>query len=277
MRIAIISDIHGNPVALAAVLRDAASAGVERFWFLGDHCAIGPEPSAVLERIARLPDATLTRGNTDRYAVTGEGPPPGLNAVREDPELIPVFARIAASFAWTRGHLTATGWLGWLESLPLEIRFELGEIRVLAVHAAPGKDDGPGVHPGSSDVELADMMAEADADLLFVGHTHEALVRRAGDGIVVNLGSVSNPRAPDLRASYVILEATSAGVELEPRRVAYDHESFVASVLRSRHPAADFILAHQRGEVCGTAPHADHVPVARGTTVRLRDAVVALK
>ncbi|MGD8279318.1 MAG: metallophosphoesterase family protein [Gemmatimonadota bacterium] len=277
MRIALIADVHGNPIALDAVLRDAASAGAERFLFLGDHCAIGPEPSAVLERIARLPDAVLTRGNTDRYIVTGDGPPPGVKAVREDPDLIPVFAQIAASFAWTRGHVTATGWLSWLEALPLEIRLEPGGIRMLAVHAAPGTDDGPGIHPGCSDAELGGMMAEADADLLIVGHTHEPLVRRAGDGMVVNVGSVSNPRAPDLRASYLMLEATSAGVELKPRRVAYDHEAFVASVFRSRHPSADFILAHQRGEVGSTAPHADHLPLAAGTTARVGNGVVVVK
>jgi len=276
VRIALISDIHGNTIALDAVLRDAESAGVERFWFVGDHCAIGPEPSAVIERIAELPDAAFTRGNTDRYVVTGEGPPPGVNAVRENPELVPLFAQIAASFAWTRGHVTATGRLGWLDGLPLEIRTELGGVRVLAVHAAPGTDDGPGIHPGCSDADLAGIMAGAEADLIVVGHTHEAMVRRAGDGIVVNLGSVSNPRAPDLRASYAILEATTGGVVLQPRRVAYDHDAFVASVLRSRHPAVDFILAHQRGEVAAMPRHADHTPVARGTTVDVRGGVVAL-
>jgi len=51
----------------------------------------------------------------------------------------------------------------------------------------------------------------------------------------------------------------------------------VASVLRSGHPSADFILAHQRGEVAGAVPHADHVPVAPGTSVHAGNGVVILR
>jgi putative phosphoesterase len=270
MRIALLSDVHGNPVALDAVLADARAAGAERTWVLGDHAAIGPEPAAAVERIAALDGVVVTRGNTDRYVVTGEGPPPELAAVRDDPTMIPTYAAIAASFAWTRGYLTGRGWLDWLERLPLEHRLTTPSgVRLLAVHAAPGTDDGEGVHPGRSDAELATLLSAADADVVIVGHTHEAMARRVGGRVVVNLGSVSNPRAPDLRASYALLEVTTAGVEIVPRRVAYDHAAFTAAVHRSRHPAAEFILRHQRGELPSRPPHADHTPLAPGARIRV--------
>ena len=97
------------------------------------------------------------------------------------------------------------------------------------------------------------MITDADADLVVVGHTHEVMVRRIDHTVVINLGSVSNPRSPDLRASYVILEATTSGIELEHRRVSYDHQAFIDAVHRSRHPAAEFILSYQRGEQSGRA------------------------
>lgn len=269
MRIALISDIHGNVPALEAVLVDARAQGVDQHWFLGDFAAIGPEPAAALEVVAALTGSRWCRGNTDRYVVTGDRPAPPLATVREDPSLIATFTGIAASFAWTQGSLTAAGWLGWLEALPLDIRWDAPSgLGVLAVHASPGTDDGEGIHAGRSTADLATLIAGADADVVFVGHTHEALVRRVGDVLVVNVGSVSNPTSPDLRASYVVLDATGSGMEIEHRRVSYDHDAFRQRVLRSRHPASEFILHFQRGEHAPRAPHADHVPLTPGERVR---------
>lgn len=268
MRTAILSDVHGNRFALEAVLADAATLGVEEWWVLGDHCAIGPEPALVIERLAGLANARFTRGNTDRYVLTDETPSRDLEAVRERPDRIPSLVRIATSLAWTKGFVTATGWMRWLEDLPLELRHMLPNgIRILGVHASPGNDDGEGVHPGSSNAELRAYIDGAAADVLIVGHTHEPMVRRVDHALVVNLGSVSNPKAPDLRASYVIMEPTDTGLRLMHRRVAYDAAGFVEVVLRARHPAERFILSHQRGERLGRPPHQDHVPVVTGEWV----------
>ena len=274
MRIALISDIHGNSVALEAVLADCAALSVAHFWFIGDYAAIGPDPDAVLRRIAALPNAHFLRGNTDRYVVTGDGPPPALGAVRSNPALIETYAGIAASTAWTRGFITATGWFDWLAALPLDHRYTAPNgARILAVHAAPGSDDGEGIHAGRSNAELGGLIHGSDADLVFVGHTHEPLVRRVGTTLVVNLGSVSNPRSDDLRASYVVLDLAAPGVSLAHRRVAYDYAAFAEAVRLSRHPAASFIMSYQRGEQPGHPPHADHVPLEPGTVVHVTPAV----
>ncbi|HSL71110.1 MAG TPA: metallophosphoesterase family protein [Longimicrobiales bacterium] len=277
MRIALVSDIHGNLIALDAVLADAHALGVEQFWFIGDFSAIGPEPATVLDRVTGLSNARFTRGNTDRYVVTGDRPPPDLDTVRSNPALITTYAGIAASLAWTRGFLTASGWLDWLARLPLDIRLTTPEgIRILAVHAAPGSDDGEGIHPGRSNAELAQLIADSDADVIFVGHTHQAMIRRVGRVPVVNLGSVSNPRSDDLRASYVLLDITASGVEFVHRRVPYDHGAFSESVYRSRHPAVEFILSYQRGEQSGREPHADDTPFRLGEPVRVAAAAISV-
>lgn len=252
MRIALLSDIHGNLLALEAVLADIASCGgADAYWVLGDVAAIGYAPVPVIERLVALPEVRFVRGNTDRYTVTGEWPPraPSLAAAQADPGQLDTLLQIARSFAWTQGALAATGWLPWLAALPLEQRLTLPDgTRLLGVHAAPGCDDGPGVHPALDDAALAGVLAEGAADLICVGHTHVPLDRAVGRVRVVNLGSIGNPVTADLRASYGLLEAATASHRFQLRRVAYDRLAAIAAVEQSRHPAVSFLIPFLRGE-----------------------------
>ena len=75
MRLALFSDIHGNPLALDAVLADIQRQGeVDAYWVLGDFAALGYDPVTPLEYLIALPNASFTRGNTDRYVVTEDLP-----------------------------------------------------------------------------------------------------------------------------------------------------------------------------------------------------------
>lgn len=249
MRIALLSDVHGNPIALDAVLADIqVQGGADAFWVLGDLAAIGHDPIGTLERLIALPDVRFSRGNTDRYVVTGERPPPTMEAAQANPRLLPKVLEIAQGFAWTQGCVTAAGWLDWLAELPLEQRLTLPDgTRLLGVHAAPGTDDGTGVHPDLGDSELKTLVADCGADVVCVGHVHWPGDRRLDNVRVVNLGSVSNPLASDLRASYVFLEADASGYRLQHRRVDYDLKAVIEAIQRSRHPAGAFITGHFLG------------------------------
>src|SRR6266545_2978836 len=244
MRLAILSDIHGNAIALKAVLADIERlGGVDAVWVLGDLVAIGPDPIGVLECIAALPQVYCTRGNTDRYVVTGERPSPSPAEVQNNLPLRPVLLEVTGTFAWTLGAVTIGGWRDWLANLPLDIRIELPDgTSLLGVHAVPGCDDGPGIHPALSDSELATIVANEPANLICVGHTHWPLERRIGGKRIVNLGSISNPLPPDLRASYIILEADASGYTIAYRRVEYDREAVIAAVQVMQHPGAGFIV-----------------------------------
>lgn len=248
MKIALIADIHGNSIALDGVLADAALHQPDLYCFLGD-LVDGHDPSGVLERIADLPNARSIAGNTEHYIVTGEGPPSlHLDAVQMQPDRLPLFQEATASWAWSKGWLCATGWFEWVKDLPVEERMPLptGET-LLCVHSAPGYADGPGIGPHTDDAELAHLVAGCGATLVCVGHTHVPFVRVTGAVTVVNPGAVSNPLAPDLRASYALLEANGAGFNVSHRRVAYDHQAVIAAVRRAQHPAARFIIDHQLG------------------------------
>src|ERR1700735_1701857 len=80
MRLGIMADIHGNDVALRAVLDDAATCQVGRWWVLGDLVLFGPRPAEVLGLLGSLPEAELLRGNCDRFVLTGEQPAPHATA-----------------------------------------------------------------------------------------------------------------------------------------------------------------------------------------------------
>lgn len=155
MKVAILADIHGNTMALENVLKDAETMGVEEYWFLGDYAAIGYDPVGVLERITSLPNARFIHGNTDRYLVTGELPWMGLEEAIRNLAHARTHVQVARSFAWTAGAVGTTGWLWWFKELPLDFRFTLPDgTRILAVHAAPGTDDGMGININTSNEDL---------------------------------------------------------------------------------------------------------------------------
>jgi predicted phosphodiesterase len=249
VKLGVVSDIHGNRVALDAVVADASTQGVGSWWALGDLVAIGPEPIPTLEVVANLPNVTITRGNTERYVLTGDRPPPSEADVVARPELLGLFAAVEGSFAWTRGALSSGGWLEWLATLPLEARTVLRDgTRLLGVHASPGRDDGDGITPDRPESDLAQALAPAEAELVCAGHTHRPTDRWVGDVHAVNLGSVSNPVTDDRRASYVIIHDDPHGHRVEHRRVAYDRDEFLRRLARSGHPEQGYIASFQRGE-----------------------------
>lgn len=247
MRLAIFGDIHGNSIALDAVLSHIeADGGADRYVVLGDHAAMGPDPVGVVERLAKLRNAALVRGNTDRYVVTGERPTWfKADRDRSDSERRQMEIEIDRSLAWTQDVVSAAGWSDWLEALEPISRLTLTDgTRLLAAHGSHHSDDDPRLGPDATDDELRTVLSDAAAELIFVAHTHRAMDRHLGPRLrVVNPGSVSNPipPEPDVRAGYVLLETDERRHSIELRRVPYDYEGFAQHLRRVHHPAADFL------------------------------------
>jgi len=256
VRLGVIADIHGNELALRAVLEDAASRGVDRWWVLGDLVLFGPRPAEVLELLAGLPGVAMLRGNTDRYVLTGEQPAPHATAAdaagRTD--LVERYGLVAAGIGWTRGVLDQTGMLEQLTALPAQLRLELpGGTRVLGVHASPAADDGPGIDPFIPGEQLGRLLAGCGADVVLGGHTHDQADRLA-DGIrALNPGSAGQPRPPG-RASWLLLEGHGHGdggsaLTAEYRAVPFDVAAVVRDLHRRRHPNAAFVESVLDGRV----------------------------
>ncbi len=148
MRIAVLSDVHSNLVALEAVLAHAGS--VDAVWHLGDIVGYGPEPDAVVERLAAL-GAIGARGNHDAAAIGG----------REIESFNP---EARAAMEWTRRHM-APATVAWLEALPQ--RLVQGEMTL--VHGSPR--DPTWEYVTSERVARANILALGTPHGLH-GHTH---------------------------------------------------------------------------------------------------------
>jgi predicted phosphodiesterase len=251
MKLGVIADVHGNDVALRAVLDDAARYHVDRWWVLGDLVLFGPRPAEVLDRLRGLPGVAMLRGNTDRYVLTGEQPAPHATVAdavgRTD--LVERYAAMAAGIGWTRGVLEQAGTLDYLASLPARLHLPLpGGIAVLGVHASPGADDGPGIDPGLPDEHLRGLLAGCDAGVVIGGHTHYQTDRTVAGIRALNPGSTGMPRPPG-QAGWLLLTAGGPGdLIAEQHRVPYDVDAVVRDLHRRRHPNAAFVQTVLTGE-----------------------------
>lgn len=251
MQIALLSDIHGCPIALEAVLDDIHSqGGADHYWVLGDLVDRGYDPVGTLQIVRSLPNVICTYGNTDSYVLNRYRPFPSFADAEADPRLWPRVVQVEKGVAWTQGCLAMGDHREWLGALSLEARLTLPDgTRLLGIHASPmEKDGGLGIRPYMSDADIAERLGDCQADLVVVGHTHAALERRVGGVHVVNLGRIGMPSKDDLRASYGLLRADARGYHLELRYVPYDTEAVIAAFRRSNNPIQDFIIGFYQGQ-----------------------------
>ncbi|WP_169739781.1 metallophosphoesterase family protein [Actinospica robiniae] len=245
MRLGVIADIHGNDVALRAVLKDAESLEVDRWWALGDLVLFGPRPVEVLQLLRTLPGIEMLRGNTDRYVLTGEQPAPHATAADAvaSLDLVQRYAAMAAGIGWTRGVLDQAGVLTALTTLPTRLRLQLPSgTSVLGVHASPAADDGSGISPEITDERLRLLLAGCDADIVIGGHTHRMTDRHL-DGIrVLNPGSAGLPHGADT-TSWLLLADEGHGPTVTHRTVPFDVNAVVEDLNRRRHPNTDFVTS----------------------------------
>jgi predicted phosphodiesterase len=258
MRLGVIADIHGNDVALHAVLKDAEHLAVDHWWALGDLVLFGPRPVEVLEVLHALPSIEMLRGNTDRYVLTGEQPAPHATAAdaAASLDLVQRYAAMAAGIGWTRGVLDQAGVLAALTTLPTQLRLQLPNgVGVLGVHASPRADDGPGIAPETAEDELRLLLAGCEADVVIGGHTHRSTDRLVDSLRALNPGSAGLPRVPGI-ASWLLPEDDGRGLAVSHRTVPFDVTAVVEDLGRRRHPNTEFVasvLTGQRPQIIHTA------------------------
>jgi putative phosphoesterase len=249
MRLGVVADIHGNEVALRAVLDDADGIEIDRWWALGDLVLFGPRPAEVLDLLQGLPGIDMLRGNTDRYVLTGEQPAPHATAADAAArvDLVERYGAVAAGIGWTRGVLDQAGLLTCLIDLPTQLRLELPSgTTLLGVHATLHADDGNGIDPAVPDEQLLPLLAGCGADVVVGGHTHVATDRFVGGIRALNPGSAGLPRTAGA-ASWLLLEDDGDSLSVFHRSAAFDVDA-VVSDMRRRHPNAEFISSVLTGQ-----------------------------
>ena len=219
MRIAILSDIHGNRRAFEAVLADLRQVAADLVVHGGDLAYGGAHPAEVVDQISALGWAGV-RGNTDEILWA---PQSLTDFAAKTPQLGPLLALIQDVIPPTLARLGAER-LRWLEGFPERYS---GEGFTL-VHASPG-DLWRAPMPNAGDEELQRVYAPLGARIVVYGHIHRPYVRRVGDMTVANTGSVSQSYDGDRRASYLVIEGQSVSI----RRVEYDVENEAKDLLQS--------------------------------------------
>ncbi len=231
MQVLVLSDIHGNLPALQAVLLDAGA--VDQVWCLGDVVGYGPYPNECIELLRKQPDLVCLLGNHDA-AVIGMIP---LQTFNQDARL---------SVQWTSATLRHSN-RAWLESLP---EVEVHEPFTL-VHGSPRNPVWEYLlDPGAASINFEYF----ETDYCFVGHTHLPIQftftqphrparwsippvdqeTKLKPRVIINPGSVGQPRDHDPRAAYALLD--TAGLTVRYKRVKYDIESVQQRILAENLP-----------------------------------------
>jgi putative phosphoesterase len=227
MRIAVVSDIHGNQTALEAVLADLRQTSPDLIFHGGDLADTGSSPVEVIDRIRDLGWRGVV-GNTDQMLAI---PATFEEFANRSPNLQSLWGVLREMAAVAREALGEER-LAWLRNLPLSL--SCGAIAL--VHASP---QNPWRAPASeaSDAELQSLYGPLGHPVVLYGHIHRPYVRTISGMIVANTGSVGLPYDGDPRASYLLIEDSKP----EIRRVEYDVKREIEALSRNGFPHSDWV------------------------------------
>jgi len=228
MHIAILADIHGNLTALYAVLADLRQQKPDVIYHGGDLAYGGANPSEVIDCIVQQGWKGVL-GNTDEMLWDASARP-ALEA--SAPKLKPLFKVLFDLSGPATKQMIGPSRLAWLRALPTELRHE----NLALTHAGPGNLWRAPMDT-ADDAELETTYKQMDAEIVVYCHIHRPFIRKIGDMIVCNTGSVGSPYDVDPRASYLMIDNGQPAT----RRVAYDVEKEVGRLLASHYPHKEWI------------------------------------
>lgn len=219
MKIAVISDIHGNMQALDSVLIDIKKENCDKIFCLGDLAMAGPQPDETIDRIKDMiinSDFELIQGNTDEYL--------SLDSDEMYQKIKIANPIMAEAYNYDRKIIKKEN-LEFLKTLPAKKEFEIFGVKILLVHGSP-RSNSENIFPEMSLEKIEKMLQGVDADLIFCGHTHQPCGYQTNTKqTVVNVGSVGRPLNEYPKACYLVLEITDDGeFYVEHKLINYDKE-----------------------------------------------------
>jgi putative phosphoesterase len=240
MRIALISDLHGNELAVAAVLADAKQQGVDQVICLGDVATLGPRPSEVL---ARLKDGNIPTimGNHDEFLID-------LDLIRKYTE-VPI---IVNSIDWCRAQLNQAE-LDYVSTFQRTMKIPLeGDSTLFLYHGSP-RSHMEDILATTPTEDLDRMLSGNSATVLAGGHTHIQMVRQHKGMLIVNPGSVGMPfkeyafgQKPTVmaHAEYATVESRGSQVSVTAHRVPLDRRQLREAAAGSDNPLTPTLIEH---------------------------------
>ncbi len=215
-RIAVLSDVHGNRLALEAVRESVRLSTADIVAVAGDLAFNGPDPAGSVDLLREMEagGALVIAGNTDVAVADFDW----AAAFPWFPDGPPEHFRIAAE--WAHDQLGPER-LDWLRRLPAERRIRVDDTLILVCHASPGSQTA-GLDADLDATATLERISRTDARVICCGHTHVPEVRDMGWRMIVNDGSAGYAFDGDPRASWAMIDVVGTDVFPEIKRVEYD-------------------------------------------------------
>lgn len=227
MKIAILSDIHGNMIALNAVMDDIQKNECDKTFFLGDYALAGPEPSPTVDYCMHLEtyeNIEMIQGNTDKmlaeytdelYNEITEVAPIMANALKEETAMLNDKQK------------------DFLKNLPPYKLVEIEGFKILLVHGSPRRNNED-ILPDTDPKEVEEMVKDTEATIILCGHTHipcgfQTVTKKT----VINAGSVGRPFTENAKSCYLIMDFKDGKFTIEHKFVRYDNRK-AADILAKR-------------------------------------------
>lgn len=235
MKIAVLSDIHGNLDALRSVMNDIDCQNIDKIFICGDLALAGPEPVETLDFIIDLTkkkDISIIQGNTDEMIIKSTGNPDDIYTPPN---------KIMASALNYAQKLLRPDQKEFLRKLPVQLREKIGKLEILLVHGSPRKNNED-IFPDMEISKVKEIVAGTTEDIIFCGHTHIPVIYHLDKQVIINAGSVGRPftKVPD--SSYVILnypDFSTLEYSLNYKVIPYNYKSAAEKLSKQPFEGAD--------------------------------------
>ena len=227
MKIAVISDIHGNMEALEAVMKDIESEGCEKIFVLGDYAMAGPEPDNSINWFMQKendPRFEMIQGNTDLMIADYSE-----KVYQNVKEKAPVMAEALKNDFWLINPIQRN----FLKNLPAQKELEIEGVKILLVHGSPRRNNED-ILPDLTLAQVEEIIKDTTADVILCGHTHMPCgFQTSKKQTVVNAGSIGRPFTAEPKSCYLKMTVTNGNCIFEHKFVEYNNET-AALKLRKR-------------------------------------------
>jgi len=239
MKIAIISDIHGNLEALESVMSDIEKEKCSKIFCLGDIAMAGPQPSQTITKIKeymKTKDFYIIQGNTDKML--------SVFSFDTQRDILKVNSVMASAYL-SDSELLSKEEKDFLGSLDEKKEITLFGIKILLVHGSPRRNN-ENIYPNLKIEEVEEMVKGENADVIFCGHTHMPCgYQTNSEKTVVNVGSVGRPFSETPDSCYAIMEINenTSEFQIKHKFVKYNVEKSAQLIRERRFEGADKLAA----------------------------------
>ena len=230
MKIAAISDIHGNIYSLMKVLEDIDEQKVDLVVCLGDLVGYGPHPNEVIALIKRR-DIPCIKGNYDASVVDG-----GFTFIRDT-------SINSFSLPWAVEEVRASNKY-YLSQLPTKLDYDINGVKVIFTHGSPYKINEYLFEDGENTKKL---MEEISEDVLICAHTHIPSYKKFGNKVFINVGSVGKPKIGRPNATYALIEIKEdKTIDIKFRELEYEYKRIVKDAQMLQFPS-QLVASYENG------------------------------